>query len=102
MNVSISRVMARSSSTRVRPGAAVATIWKKLPTSREFCEAAFRHVGLDWEKHVRVHPRYHRPSEVEILLGDASKARRDLGWEPTVDFGQLVAMMVDADLALVD
>jgi GDPmannose 4,6-dehydratase len=71
-------------------------------TVREFCEAAFRHVGLDWEQHVRVHPRYHRPSEVEILLGDPSKAKRDLGWEPTVKFDQLVAMMVDADLALSD
>ena len=71
-------------------------------TVREFCEIAFRHVDLDWERHVRVHPRYHRPAEVEILLGDASKARRELGWEPTIDFPRLVAMMVDADLALSD
>ena len=48
---------------------------------REFCEAAFSHVGLDWEKYVAVDPRYFRPSEVDYLLGDPSKARRDLGWE---------------------
>jgi GDPmannose 4,6-dehydratase len=69
---------------------------------REFCEVAFRHVGLDWQDHVRVHPRYHRPAEVEILLGDATKARRELGWQPTIDFPRLVAMMVDADLAAAD
>ena len=51
---------------------------------------------------MRIHPRYHRPAEVAILLGDASKARRELGWEPTIDFARLVAMMVDADLASVD
>ncbi|HPF34765.1 GDP-mannose 4,6-dehydratase [bacterium] len=65
---------------------------------REFCEVAFGHVGLDWEKHVRVDPDYFRPAEVVELLGDCSKARRELGWEPEVDFEGLVTMMVDADL----
>ncbi len=66
-------------------------------TVREFCELAFSHVGLDWQRYVRYDPRYERPAEVDHLLGDASKARRLLGWEPTVRFPELVAMMVDAD-----
>jgi len=65
---------------------------------RQFCEVAFGHVGLDWEKHVRVDPDYFRPAEVVELLGDCSKAKRELGWEPEVDFEGLVRMMVDADL----
>jgi GDPmannose 4,6-dehydratase len=68
-------------------------------TVREFCELAFGHVGLDWERHVRIDPRYYRPSEVDVLLGDPAKAKAKLGWTPTVTFPQLVAMMVDADLA---
>jgi GDPmannose 4,6-dehydratase len=56
-------------------------------------------VGLDWEKHVTIDPRFLRPAEVDHLVGDASKARRVLGWEPSVDFPGLVRMMVDADLA---
>ncbi len=67
-------------------------------TVREFCEAAFGRVGLDWEPHVVVDPEFYRPAEVEVLLGDASKARAELGWEPKVGFRELVAMMVDADL----
>jgi len=59
---------------------------------------AFAHVGLDWEKHVRIDPNLLRPAEVDHLLGDASKARAKLGWTPSVDFRQLVEMMVDADL----
>ena len=66
---------------------------------RDLVEAAFSHVGLDWEKHVRVDPNFIRPAEVDVLTGDASKARAELGWEPTVSFRELVAMMVDADLA---
>ena len=66
-------------------------------TVREFCELAFSHVGLDWERYVHYDPRYERPAEVDHLLGDASKARRLLGWEPKVRFPELVAMMVDSD-----
>jgi len=66
---------------------------------RDLIEIAFARVGLDWQKHVRVDPAFLRPAEVEHLLGDASKAKRELGWTPSVDFKQLVEMMVDADLA---
>ena len=65
---------------------------------RELVQIAFAHAGLDWEKHVRVEPALLRPAEVDHLLGDASKARAQLGWEPRVDFKQLVEMMVDADI----
>ncbi len=64
----------------------------------EFCAQAFAHVGLDWRDWVVQAEEYMRPAEVDILVGDASKARRELGWQPTVDFGQLVRRMVDADL----
>jgi GDPmannose 4,6-dehydratase len=67
---------------------------------REFVEAAFGYVKLDWEKYVRLDPRYLRPSEVDHLLGDPSKARDRLGWAPKVTFEQLVRMMVDADLEI--
>jgi GDPmannose 4,6-dehydratase len=65
---------------------------------RELCEVAFGHVGLDWEKHVKVDPQFARPAEVDALQADPSKARRVLGWRPDVDFAGLVRMMVDADL----
>lgn len=65
---------------------------------REFCEIAFDHVGLDYRDHVRTDPALLRPAEVDTLLGDPSKARRELGWEPSVDFPGLVRMMVDADI----
>ena len=67
---------------------------------REFCEVAFSHVGLDWEDHVTTDEKFFRPAEVDLLVGDPSKARTVLGWEPTVRFDGLVRMMVDADLAL--
>ncbi len=67
---------------------------------RAFCERAFARVGLDWNDFVEIDPRYFRPAEVDLLLGDAAKARRKLGWEPKVSFEQLVDMMVDADLEL--
>jgi len=67
-------------------------------TVRELVELAFDHVGLDWEKHVVVDPAFVRPAEVDLLIGDASRAREKLGWAPTVDFPGLVRMMVDADL----
>ncbi|HEY5616553.1 MAG TPA: GDP-mannose 4,6-dehydratase [Vicinamibacterales bacterium] len=66
---------------------------------RELVESAFGYAGLDWEKHVRVDPAFIRPAEVDHLVGDASKARRVLGWEPKVEFDRLVGMMVDADVA---
>jgi GDPmannose 4,6-dehydratase len=65
---------------------------------REFCERAFAHVGLDYRDHVEIDPRYYRPAEVDLLQGDASKARRQLGWVPRVTFGGLVAGMMDAEL----
>ena len=67
---------------------------------RQFLEIAFGHLGLDYEKHVVQDPRYLRPAEVDHLTGDTTKARKVLGWEPTVSFEQLVTMMVDADLEL--
>jgi len=67
---------------------------------RELCEVAFAHVGLDWRDFVVVDPALMRPAEVDQLVGDASKARRVLGWAPTVSFEELVRMMVDADLQL--
>lgn len=67
---------------------------------RSFCEKAFARVGLDWQQHVAFDARYNRPAEVDLLLGDASKAREKLGWKPRVDFDALVAMMVDADVEL--
>jgi GDPmannose 4,6-dehydratase len=67
-------------------------------TVREFVELAFAHAGLDWKEHVEVDTRYFRPAEVDYLCADASKARRMLGWEPTVTFDELVRIMVEADM----
>jgi len=69
---------------------------------QEFVEVAFAHAGLDWQKHVGIDPRYLRPAEVDHLIGDPAKARRQLGWEPSVDFTGLVTMMVDADIARIE
>ena len=63
-------------------------------------DQAFGYLNLDWKEHVEVDPRYFRPAEVDLLLGDAGKARRELGWEPKVSFGDLVTLMVDHDLKL--
>jgi GDPmannose 4,6-dehydratase len=71
-------------------------------TVREFVEAAFEHAGLEWEPHVEIDERYFRPSEVDVLLGDASKAEERLGWKPKVSFAELVKIMVDADVAELD
>jgi GDPmannose 4,6-dehydratase len=65
---------------------------------REFLEEAFSYVGLDWHEYVETDPRYFRPTEVDLLLGDATKARGRLGWRPKVGFSALVRMMVDADV----
>ncbi|MBL9129227.1 MAG: GDP-mannose 4,6-dehydratase, partial [Verrucomicrobiales bacterium] len=67
---------------------------------REFCEEAFGLLDLDWQAHVRHDPRYERPAEVDLLIGNPAKAKKRLGWEPKVRFGELVKIMVDADLAL--
>ena len=65
---------------------------------REFVETAFGAAGLDWKKYVVIDPKFLRPAEVELLVGDPAKARKKLGWEPKVTFGELVQMMVDADI----
>src|SRR5689334_19014311 len=67
---------------------------------REFLDEVFGYLGLDWNKYVAVDPRYFRPAEVDLLLGDASKARKELGWTPKVTFKGLAKMMVEADLKL--
>ena len=67
---------------------------------REFLEEASKHVGIDWRPYVETDPRYLRPAEVDHLLGDASKARRELGWKPKVSFQELVRMMMDQDIEL--
>lgn len=67
-------------------------------TVREFVEEAFAHVGLDWQKYVEIDPRYFRPAEVDLLIGDPAKAKEKLGWEPKVTFKELCHIMVDADL----
>jgi GDPmannose 4,6-dehydratase len=66
---------------------------------REFLDEAFGNLDLDWKQYVEIDPRYFRPAEVDLLIGDASKARRKLGWEPKITFKELVRTMVDADLA---
>jgi GDPmannose 4,6-dehydratase len=67
---------------------------------REFLDIAAAHCGIKWERHVEIDPRYFRPTEVDYLLGDSSKARQALGWAPRIDFTQLVQSMVDHDLDL--
>jgi GDPmannose 4,6-dehydratase len=67
---------------------------------QQFCEVAFGHVGLDWEEFVVIDEAFYRPAEVDLLVGDAKKARDVLGWQPEVGFEDLVTMMVDADVAL--
>jgi GDPmannose 4,6-dehydratase len=65
---------------------------------KDFLDVAFGYLNLDWKKHVEIDPRLFRPTEVDVLIGDASKAKRVLGWGPTVNFNQLVQMMVEAEL----
>ncbi|MCC7236469.1 MAG: GDP-mannose 4,6-dehydratase [Bryobacterales bacterium] len=69
---------------------------------REFCELAFSSLGLDYRDHVRVDPKFYRPAEVELLLGDSSKAREKLGWKPRLGFREIVAEMVAADMAALE
>ena len=66
---------------------------------REFLDEAFGYLGLDWNRYVHIDPRYFRPAEVDFLVGDATKAKRELGWKPRVSFRELVRLMVDADMA---
>jgi GDPmannose 4,6-dehydratase len=66
-------------------------------TIRELLDVAFEHVDLNWRQYVRVDPRYYRPTEVDILLGDASKAERLLGWKPKTKFRELIKLMVDSE-----
>jgi GDPmannose 4,6-dehydratase len=70
-------------------------------TVREFCEIAFEAAGLDWEKYVKVDPKFMRPAEVNLLLGDSTKAHKALGWKPKVSFKELVNMMVESDIDLI-
>jgi GDPmannose 4,6-dehydratase len=67
---------------------------------RRLCEVAFSHLGLNYEDHVVVDPKFYRPAEVDLLIGDCSKAKAKLGWEPKVAFEELIAMMVDADMKI--
>ena len=71
-------------------------------TVKEFVQEAFGHVGLEWEKFVKYDARYERPAEVDLLIGDPAKAKRELGWEPKVRFKELVQIMVDADLEMLE
>ena len=71
-------------------------------TIREFAELAFAHAGLDWKQYVEIDPRYFRPAEVDYLCADPTKARRVLGWQPTVTFDELVRIMVEADIQQVE
>jgi GDPmannose 4,6-dehydratase len=68
---------------------------------REFVQEAFSYAGLKWQDHVEIDPKYYRPAEVDLLVGDASKARQKLGWSPQTRFNDLVRLMVDADMAAI-
>jgi GDPmannose 4,6-dehydratase len=68
-------------------------------TVRELLDVAFGHLDLDWQQYVKIDPRYYRPTEVDVLIGDPAKAARKLGWEPKVTFKELITLMVDSDLA---
>ena len=70
-------------------------------TFGDFCRAAFEHVGLDWQEHVVVDPKFFRPAEVNVLLGDSTKAKKKLGWVSEVSFEEMVQMMVNCDLEVV-
>jgi len=69
---------------------------------RDLLDEAFGYAGLDWKEHVDIDPRYYRPAEVDLLIGDASKAKRKLGWEPKTRFKELVQLMMDADTAIAE
>ena len=67
---------------------------------REFLELAFQHVGLNWQDYVAVDPKFYRPAEVDVLIGNAGKARQKLGWSPKTKFADLARLMVEADVKL--
>jgi GDPmannose 4,6-dehydratase len=69
-------------------------------TIRDFLDLSFVHAGLEWQKYVEIDPKYYRPAEVDVLIGDASKAKKQLGWVPKTKFSELVRIMTDADIAL--
>ena len=69
-------------------------------TIRDFLDLSFGHAGLEWQKYVEIDPKYYRPAEVDVLIGDASKAKKQLGWVPKTKFPELVRIMTDADIAL--
>ena len=71
-------------------------------TVREFLEETFAHLDMDWEQYVGFDKKYERPAEVDLLIGDPSKAKSNLGWEPKTTFKELVALMVDADMKLAE
>ena len=70
----------------------------KTHSVRYLVETAFAHAGLDWEKYVKIDKNFMRPAEVDLLVGDATKAKKVLGWEPEVSFEEMIKMMVDADI----
>ena len=70
----------------------------RTTTVRDMCEIAFKHVGLNYEDHVVIDPRFYRPAEVDVLFGNPAKAKRQLGWEPKTSLEELISMMVDADM----
>ena len=72
----------------------------ELYSVRDFCEKTFGQLGLNYEDHVEIDPRYYRPAEVDLLLGDSTKAYEQLGWKPQTSFDQLVEMMVKKDLGV--
>jgi GDPmannose 4,6-dehydratase len=72
----------------------------ELYSVRDFCEQTFSRLGMDYRDHVEIDPRYYRPAEVDLLLGDSTKARTQLGWKPETSFEQLVDMMVEGDLEI--
>jgi GDPmannose 4,6-dehydratase len=74
----------------------------ELYSVRDFCEKTFGQLGLNYEDHVEIDPRYYRPAEVDLLLGDSTKARTQLGWKPGTSFDELVTMMVEEDLTLAE
>jgi GDPmannose 4,6-dehydratase len=74
----------------------------RTATVREMCRIAFERLGLDYQNHVVIDPQLFRPAEVEVLLGDPSKARQKLGWSATTTLEELIAMMVDADMQRVE
>jgi GDPmannose 4,6-dehydratase len=73
----------------------------KTHTVREFVQLAFERADLDWQKYVKIDERFMRPAEVDLLIGDPTKAKQKLDWEPKTSFSELVNMMVDADIELV-